>query len=256
MSKAAPQKFADWMARHEHRDRQFGFVYKYHPRSDAHSVALCRLILEDLLDECTALREQAIAGRVVYGINAAYTSPLSGKKKTRDLAIGTGTPDTSTEPFAALIYRGTIDRLLISCEAKTVMTEHSKSKPRLFDELSSSHEIVHKDDQDAIAAGVAVVNIAETFISPLRQKGSELVVSRHKQPQAAQGMVHHLCGLPIRTEAQGVGFDAYATIVIDCNNREPAVLWTRPPAPQPGNPNEYGVFIDRISRAYADRFGE
>ena len=65
----APQKFARWMAKHEHRDPRYGFVYHYHPRSDAHSIALCRLILEDLLKHCVLLKEQARSGCVGYGIN-------------------------------------------------------------------------------------------------------------------------------------------------------------------------------------------
>jgi hypothetical protein len=244
------------MAAHEHHDRRYGFVYRYHPRSDAHSIALCRFVLEDLLEHCLSLRDHALASKVVYGINYGFTWQRSGKTKTLDLAIGTGTPDSSLESPVAGIYRGSIDRVLIACEGKTVMTEHSKSQPRIYDELSSSHEIVHQGDRDAIAAGLAVVNIAETFVSPLRQKGVELHVSHHKQPQAAERMVNHLRGLPIRDNTKGVGFDAYATLVINCDNQGPATLWTKPPAPQPGDPDEYGTFLSRVSAAYAKRFGK
>lgn len=145
---------------------------------------------------------------------------------------------------------------MIACEAKTVMTEHGKSQPRVFDELASSHEIVHQGDREAIAAGITVVNIAETFISPLRQKGGELYISKHRQPHATARMVEHLRGLPIRDTVDGFGFDAYATVVIDCDNRGPARLWELPPAPQPGDRDHYATFVDRISRAYANRFGK
>jgi hypothetical protein len=73
MTRTAPQKFARWMAKHEHRDPRYGFVYHYHPRSDAHSIALCRFILEDLLEHSPVLKQQALAGRVVYGINYGHT---------------------------------------------------------------------------------------------------------------------------------------------------------------------------------------
>jgi len=135
------------------------------------------------------------------------------------------------------------------------MTEHGKSQPRVFDELGSSHEIVHQGDREAIAAGVTVVNIAETFVSPLRQKGGELHVSKHRQPHAAEKMVNHLRGLPIRDTVDDVGFDAYSTIVVDCDNQGPAFLWTQPPAPQSGDRDHYGRFIARLSDAYANRFG-
>jgi len=254
MALTAPRKFIRWLAKNEHRDPRYGYVYRYHPRSDAHSIALCRFILEDLLQQCAGLREQAAAGQVVYGINYSHLWPQSGKLKTLDLAIGTGTPDTSLTSAVKNIYRGKISRVLISCEGKTAMTEHSKSQPRIYDELSSSHEIVHQGDRDAIAAGIAVVNIATTFVSPLRQRGTELHISQHKQPQAAERMVRHLQGLPLRERVDQVGFDAFATLVVNCDNQSPATLWTRPPAPQKGDRDEYQSFLERISRAYLERF--
>jgi hypothetical protein len=134
------------------------------------------------------------------------------------------------------------------------MTEHGKSQPRIFDELGSSHEIVHQGDREAIAAGVTVVNIAATFVSPLRQKSDELYISKHKQPRAAERMVSHLRGLPIRETIDAAGFDAYATIVVDCDNEGPAMLWTAPPAPQFGDRDHYDTFIARLAEAYAGRF--
>jgi hypothetical protein len=251
---SAPQEFATWLTKHEHKDPNYGWVYRYHSRSDAHSIALCTLILEDLLRACPAITKDALADKIVYGINAKHTFPNS-KAKTLDLAIGTKKRIKQPTRFARTIYPGEIDRVLISCEAKTVMTEHGKSKPRLFDELGSSHEIVHQGDREAIAAGVTVVNIASTFVSPLRQKGTELHISKHKQPAAAEKMVAHLRGLPIREAVDGTGFDAYTTIVVDCDNQGPAFLWTEPPAPQHGDRDHYDTFIERLSSAYASRFG-
>ena len=250
---AAPEQFAAWLTAHEHKDPKHGWVYHYHSRSDAHSIALCNFILEDLLAACPTLRDQALTDRIVYGINARHTFP-NGKKKTLDLAIGTTKSIRHPTHFADTIYPGEIERVLISCEAKTVMTEHGKSQPRVFDELGSSHEIVHQGDRQAIAAGVTVVNIAQTFVSPLRQKGGALHVSKHKQPHAAERMVNHLRGLPIRDTIDGVGFDAYATIVIDCDNQGPAFLWTDAPAPQPGERDHYETLVESIARAFASRF--
>jgi hypothetical protein len=147
-----------------------------------------------------------------------------------------------------------MERVLISCEAKSVMTEHAKSQPRVFDELGSSHEIVHQGDREAIAAGLTVINIATTFVSPLRQKGGELFISKHQQPRAAGRMVNHLRGLPIRDKVDAPGFDAFATIVVDCDNQGPVTLWTDPPAPQPGDRDHYDTFISRLARIYAERF--
>jgi hypothetical protein len=252
----APEKFVKWLGRHEHQDPVYGWVYQYHPRSDAHSVALCKLVLEDLLSACKSLRDQALVGKVVYGINYGHVFPLTNKKKNLDLAIGIGTPDTTKNSVPG-IYQGTITTLQLSCENKTAMTEHSKSQPRIFDELSSSHEIVHHGEgQKTIATGISVVNIANTFVSPLRQKSAKLQITKHKQPQAAASMINHLRGLPVRDDLGGVGFDAYATIVVNCNNQRIAALHTALPAPQPGDPDEYTTFISKISAAYRDRFGK
>jgi hypothetical protein len=200
------------------------------------------------------LREQAAEGVIVYGINYKHTFP-NGKKKNLDLAIGTA---RNVEPPIAgtdLIAAGDMKRVLIACEAKTVMTEHGKSQPRLFDELASSHEIVHQGDREAIAAGITVVNIAATFVSPLRQKGGELHISKHRQPHSAQRMINHLRGLPIRESLDQAGFDAFAQIVVDCDNQGPASLWTDTPAPQLGERDHYDTFISRMADAFATRFG-
>lgn len=250
---SAPQKFVSWLTAHEHKDRKYGWLYHFHSRSDAHSIALCTYILEDLLLACPKLKEHALADQIAYGINAKHVFP-NGKKKTLDLAIGTLRAVSQPTRFADAIYRGEIDRVLISCEAKTVMTEHGKSQPRVFDELGSSHEIVHQGDREALAAGVTVVNIATTFVSPLRQKSRKLHVSQHKQPQAAERMVNHLRGLPIRDAVDGFGFDAYTTIVVACDNQGPAALWTDVPAPQTGERDHYETFIARLASAYASRF--
>jgi hypothetical protein len=67
-------------------------------------------------------------------------------------------------------------------------------------------------------------------------------------------MVEHLRGLRMRNAEGEVGFDAYATVVLECDNRNDARLWTAPPAPQPGDADHYQTFLDRVSRFYAERF--
>jgi len=256
-SQLFPDRFVDWLSANNHVDKRFGHVYRYHSRSDAHSIALCREILADILAACPLLRRQAAAGRVGYHINAKITSPLTGKTKTLDLAIGLPVAGVTLVlgPGEA-IARAEIGELLFSCEAKTVMTEHSKSKPRVYDELSSSHEIIHQGWPKAIATGITVVNIADTFVSPLRQTSKrKLHVTRHRQPQAAEGMVRHLRGLPVREKSGTVGFEAYATVVVECDNtRRDVRLWREPPAPQPGDKDHHENFISRIARFYSERF--
>lgn len=272
MSTKAPERFAAWLAAHEHKDPRYGFVYRYHPRSDKHSVKLCELIVEDLAETCPSLVRRAMTGDIVYSINCYYDFPASGKGKTLDLVIAEGTADPDRPALAGVIRpakatlgkRGRkkvrlpeINRVLVSCECKAAMTEHSKALSRLFDELSSSHGIVHGGEPAAIAAGLSVVNIARTFVSPLRQtRKKKLAVTSHKQPEAAARVVEHLRSLPIRSGGTGTGFDAFATVVVDCDNQQLATLHTDPPAPQPGDADHYDTFLAALARACEKRLSE
>lgn len=250
----APEKFAKWMTNHSHTD-QYG-TWHYHPRSDEHSKALAKMVVSDLLDRCQVLRDQAARGEVAYGVNLRYTWPSTNKAKTLDLAIGVpATPPQMVMGDIAIPKVSLLRHVLLSCEAKAVMTEHVKSKPRVFDELSSSHEIVHSGDQNAIAAGITVVNIADTFISPTRQKiPGQLIVSKHRQPHVAAAMIQQLRGLHIRDSVGQVGFDAYATFVVNADNQGPVHLYTNTPAPQPGDRDFYETFLQRLTQLYTERF--
>lgn len=253
----APLRFAEWLSSHRHTDKKYGHTYHYHSRSDAHSVQLCTLILADLIHLSPVLQNQLSRGQIAFGINVSHRWASTGKQKTIDLVIGQ--PLRPPPPSGKIAMAEEFSIILVACEAKSVMTEHGKSQPRIFDELSSSHEIVHQGKQDSIAAGITVVNIAPTFISPLRQTDRlPLHVTHHNQPHVTERMVAHLRGLPIRTEAGQVGFDAYCTFVVDCDNQvEHAVtLWTKPPAPQPGEKDHYDTFVGRIVDSYAQRFSQ
>jgi hypothetical protein len=254
----APARLAAWLAKHEHRDPRFGHVYRYHPRSDVHSVALCDFIMEDLLAACPVLRQQAERGEIAYGVNVVHLWRRSQERKTIDLAIGRPPRMELPHPHSGrrIVRQAEIAEVLVSCEAKTVMTEHQKSQPRVYDELNSSHRIVHEGRRDAIAAGITVVNIATTFVSPLRNQRPDLPlhVTVHKQPQAADNMVKHLRGLPIRDSVDEEGFDAYCTVVVDCDNQSGCDLWSAVPAPQVGDRDHYQTFVERIARFYTQRF--
>jgi hypothetical protein len=245
-------KFAAWLSSNTHRDRRFGHLYRYHPRSDAHSIILCTYILEDLFERCPLLQEQASRGEVSYGINLRHIWPTTQKSKTLDLAVGRPTSPTGSNKIVRV---NKLSQVFFACEAKSVMTEHGKSQPRVYDELSSSHEIVHQGDPNAIAAGITVINIAKTFVSPLRQTTADrLHISAHIQPEVTARMVTHLRGLPIRERTGQIGFDAYCTMVVECDNQTAATLWEDAPAPQPGDRDHYETFINRVVRFYVERF--
>ncbi len=221
--------------------------------SDAHSIALCTLILEDLLAACPELRDDALADRIVYGINAKHTFP-NGKKKTLDLAIGTTGAVKVATRFANTICPGEIDRVLISCEAKTVMTEHGKSQPPVFDELGSSHEIVHQGDRDAIAAGVTVVNIAKTFVSPLRQKSESYTCPSTNSLTLPNewSNTFAICRFAMTWEARVRRLCNYRSRL---QQPRASVVVDRSTVTTSGGPRPLRYIHRALSAAYANRFG-
>lgn len=268
---SALDRFVSWMSQFTYSDPNHklppGLKLQYHSRSDAHSQKLGELIVEDLLDTCVIFREHALRGQVAFSINYRFIWPY-GKAKTLDLAIGVPRDDLGP-PVGTRIHRlgsrlsgspgantrGNFSRLLIACEEKAVMTEHGKSQPRVFSELNDSHTIVHQGSRDTIAAGITMVNIAPDFVSPLRQRPDQpVVVSKHDQPSVTRRMVDHLRKLPVRQSVDKVGFDAYCTFVVDADNRGHVALHTEPPAPQPGDPDHYATFLERICRYYLERY--
>ena len=239
----APQRFVQWLQRP--KPDKFGNSYSYHPRSNKHSIALANSVWEDLLESCRAIRDGYKLGLVGFGVNYKYLWAGTRKVKELDLAVG------------AANATGGISEVLLSCEFKAAMTEHVKAQPRAFDELSSSHQIVHASNTLAIAAGLTVVNIADSFVSPLRnqRRGGTRVATRHVQPKVAANMVEHLRGLAVSYNPGQVGFDAYCTFVVDCDNEGHAALWEQPPAPQLGDPDHYEEFLRRLSHVYSERYG-
>lgn len=267
-------EFAEWAANRVHDDKskkvREGLRLNLHSRSDAHSVKLAELIVMDLLETCEILREHAVGGRIGYGINYGFGWP-NLKRKTLDLAVGIPAIPRN-RPIGVPIHRlkskgrkgirtppaEQFSRLLIACEAKAVLTEHGKSQPRLWDELSASHQIVHAGSRDTIAAGITLINIAATFISPLRNPRGQkdIVVTAHTQPDDAVSMIDHLRPLARRQSMNAVGFDAYCNFVMNVDNQGTVALWNGPPAPQPGDPDHYGTFLADICRVYSEQYSD
>ncbi len=255
---AAPERFAEWMSEYQHRDPHTKELtpYRYHPRSDVASKKLARLVLADVYAAIPGLQSRAARGEAGFGVCLRFAFENSEKEKALDLAVGI----PAQVPFAlsddTMPEVKSLARLFIGIEAKATMTKHVGAKPRLWDELSSSHQIVHAGDQQAIACGITVVNIADRFASPTRnlQLGQPLVWTKHKQPHAVEDLLTFLHRLPIRSEIGQVGFDAYCNVVVNCDNVGPCTIWTDPPAPQPGDQDEYGAFIARIASLFARRF--
>jgi len=139
------------------------------------------------------------------------------------------------------------------------MTEHGKALPRLYDELNSSHLVIHGAADFAIAAGLAVVNVSETFLSPGRNKAdlgaNPPVITAHNQPAAAIRVIEKLLEIPRRTQQGAEGFDALGIIVIKLANDKSKVEIVHDHPARPSNdPFSYGQMIHRIASLYSIKF--
>lgn len=261
-----------------------GNGWQYHSRSDHHSKTACWAMLFDLLVYCDPLREAVKRNAVGFGINLEMRDFAHNKKKNLDLVVCT--PGTSplrgrrVRDFNGLASkykvsledteRTILDSLpmchevpvgdvLIALEAKAAMTAHQRALPRLFDELNSSHNIVHGHTGTTIAAGLVLVNIASTFVSPDRNpydlRKLPPQVSQHNQPRDAALVIDMVRNLPKRADTSGQGFDALGMVVIDCQNDGTAVS-ARPesPCPQPGDIHHYEDCIRRLCSLYRSRY--
>lgn len=257
-----------------------GELWQYHSRSDRHSKVACWGILFDLLEHCPVLVERVRQGKVGFGINHEMTDFKQDRKKRFDLVVctpGAGKKVKGSPTFKGMAeeydivldraQRRALDALVdvpivpvgavqVALEAKACMTEHVKAKPRLHDELNSSHLTIHGDTEKAIAVGFVMVNLADEFVSPGRQRdGKRNVLNEHRQPDVTEQVIARVKELPRRSDPEGHGFDAMSIVVVGCRNDGSRVaLVTKPPAPPAGDTFHYDQMIHRLANLYGARF--
>ncbi len=265
-------------------DKKHGNCWQYNPRSDRHSKIACWAILFDLLRNCRTLTDNIEAGSVGFGINHEMRDFKTGRKKDLDLVIctpGTDSPSSRKhKSFAALAEKHGIrlteaelaeleslpaftetpvGEVHLALEAKACMTAHSKAKPRLYDELSSSHLTIHGSSNYAIAAGFVMVNSSERFISPTSNPYSvaerEPTYNAHRQPKDTEGVIQKVREIQRRSDTAETGFDAIGLVVVSCvNDGTPIAVRSDPPAPKPGDLLHYDSMIRKIANLYQSRF--
>ncbi len=271
---------------------KYGNRWQYHSRSDRHSKVACWGLTFDLLRICSLLQAHVAAGKVSLGINHELRDFRNNKKKNLDLVLCQSTQNAiaggsksgakGARTFGGLVSSYQIDltpaerhaldslpdlpiagvsNVLVAAEAKAAMTAYAKARPRLHDELTSSHQTIHGDTNHAIAAGLVIVNSAEEFISTdinkwdLATRPAE--ISKHSQPRDAELIIQGLRNLQRRARVEDVGFDAVGVIVIRCRNdgMSPVeVVTSHPPAPTRTDDFDYERFVNRLSHLYASRF--
>lgn len=258
--------------------------WQYHPRSDHHSKVACWGVLFDLLLCSDLLREHVAEGRVAFGINHRMVDHTNNRPKNLDLVLcrpSVGESDTKakskkkTVTFAGLaqsiglelsdadqaalaglpvLYEKPVGSVLLALEAKAAMTEFGKARPRLYDELASSHVVVHGDTDSAIAVGFAMVNGSDSFVSPTKNPciawGAPMLSSKHDQPTQLRLTIEKIRALPRRETVGKPGFDAIAAVAISCRNdtTTPVTVITEPEygAVRDGDVLSYSTMINRV----------
>lgn len=255
-------------------------LWQYHSRSDDHSKKACWAVIFDLMQYSPLLRKHIEEEKIFFGINHQMVDFQQNRKKDLDLVLCTkaasGKAPKETFSGKAKDYgvvldpseeaelsklpnlrRAPVGSVMIALEAKACMTEHGKARPRLYDELNSSHLTIHGATDEAIAAALVMVNQADSFISPGKQ--FDPAVGRepnyHDQPRVTASVIEKVSELPRRSAPGRQGFDAISIIVVKCrNDGSPVSLVTNPPAPQPGDSFHYESMIHRLAHLYATRF--
>jgi len=261
---------------------QFGNAWQYHPRSDRHSKIACWAITFDVLQESPLLRSHIAARKVAIGINHPMRDFSQNRVKNLDLVIcraSASSPTRRSRRFSDLVTQYTIiltdderailDRfpelpvavpatVLMALEAKACITEFGKARPRLYDELNSSHLTIHGDTNSAVAVGFAMINVAESFVSPIRNPWSlaerEALINHHRQPHAARSVVQKILELPRRSGTGTTGFDAIGIAVVDCANDGRPVTYLNEPLEPAAAGLAYPDFIVRLAHIYETRF--
>ena len=160
------------------------------------------------------------------------------------------------------LYQRPVGSVLLAVEAKAAMTEFSKARPRLYDELASSHVVVHGDTDSAIAVGFAMINGSDSFISPTKNPciayGAPMLTSKHDQPRQLRLTIDKVRSLPRREAPGKPGFDAIAAVAVHCSNdgKSPVSIISDPKqgAVPPQDVLHYNTMINRVVGVYNDRF--
>lgn len=253
--------------------------WQYHSRGTRHSITPCWGVLLDLLGESAVLRDHAASGKIVFGLDHQMHDYALDRRKNLDLVVARPTsggnrtgrtfrdlPDLHDMEVTADQQQrlhalpnpeeGPVGAVLLALEAKAMFTSYAKSYPRFYDELNSSHRAIHGSSNNALAVGLAIINVADHFISPIINPDypttGQAEISVHNQPKDALGAIAKVEQLPRRTSNEGDGYEGLGIILVDCaNDGSPVTVATSPPVP---DNYRYDRMVTRIANEYDVRF--
>jgi hypothetical protein len=264
---------------------KYGNHWQYNSRSDRHSKIACWAVFYDLLQTSSLLQRHVRDEKVIFGVNHSMADFKNRRDKNLDLVIarpGTAqvtkltkgkTLATLADYYGVLLAPDERDRLhqlpqavggsvgsvLVALEAKAAMTAHQRARPRLYDELNSSHLTVHGASDHAAAAAFVMVNVSPEFVSSDMNKfplsDHEPILNDEPQPRAAEGIIEKVSEIPRRARPGEEGFDAIGIVLVDCrNDGSPITIHTGSPAPGPTDDFHYDQMVRRLGHIYDSRF--
>lgn len=225
----------------------------YHPRSNKHSNSLALAIAHDLAQVCPVIGAKGAEGALVYDLNF----DLHVRTATWNVDLVVGRAGERNPPQDQPIARGRPVVIEIAVEIKSIMTEHRKAVKNRKRDLEAHHEHVHHYSNDAIAAGVFVVNQALTFKSPLRPAVTTHARDVRSMVALVEHCINEMRNISERSEGTGYGLEAKGLLVVEMDNvnLESTRYVERAPAPQRGDPLNYDSFLQRVCNLYERRFG-
>jgi hypothetical protein len=223
----------------------------YHSRSNKHSNALMRFIVDDLVRECADVRYLASKGELVFSVN--HNVHFGNEAWNIDLALGPPTGKREPVPEGQ-IREAKPSAIRIAIEGKAIMTKHQGARKNRRRDIGAFRDYLENSVPDAVRGAVTILNASPTFRSKVNSK-----VNVHPNISGiVETTVSIFRNVPLRNSNRPSGtVDAISLIVVDFDglNLEAAKLVTKKPAPLPGEPCSYDQFIQGICDAFHRQFG-
>lgn len=216
----------------------------FNPRSQQHSTALSRFILDDLQRMSPRIAADITTGKIVPRLNANVATRIT----VRNVDLVLRDEDLP----------GPLDQVRAAVEHKTLMTAHGKARKNRLGDIVAYANHVHNHNLHAIATATMIVNTSPAYENPdefarklIRPSGTP-----ERWQQLIEGTMRLYAALPLRDRADEPNDqpEALTIALIDYDGRNPARLITASPAPQPGSPTFLLDFYERIIRLYEERF--
>lgn len=246
------ERIVEWL--NQRREWKYPKDVPYHPRSDKHGGAQCRYFVDDLLYESDAIADAARNGEIVYAEDYDVGDP-NGLGWNVDLVLGPPSGNVQL-PADGGMARGAPGEVWMAVDAKSIVTEHQKARRNRQRDINSFADIMHTHQEQALAAGILLLNIADRFDSPTRDPDD---ITEHPHIDRIVGEIVDLFDSINRSEGEiSANLDGAGLIVVDHTNLEDDVgeteLVTREPAPQPGERVHYRTFVRDMADLFEQRF--